>query len=180
MKENQIEIYIPLYHGTSAILQPDVDELKPFANNANKINAVFATSYFFKALACALLSKRNLQNIIIGPGSYSYLYDNRTKTMILHPMFQWDDGVPTYVYTLDKTNFFKLLLNKKVKNEYISQSPVKITSVDVITPESIQRNNVKLYTAKSVNILKDLRYLGANSKYPIRPEILNNLCQKIV
>jgi hypothetical protein len=178
---NQIELYTALYHGTAAILQPGVDFLKPFGNNANKINAVFATSFFPKAAACALLSKRNLQNKIVGRGNYCYLWMGAIKTLVLHPGFDWYDNTPGYVYKVDKTNFLQLFHNKSVKNEYISRSPVKIEAFEeIITKESLQKNDIKLYTAKSVETLAAMHRLADISNWHKHSHILENLCQRII
>ncbi|MCL2331003.1 MAG: hypothetical protein FWC61_00470 [Proteobacteria bacterium] len=177
-----IKLYQPLYHGTSAYLEPGRDLLYPHIAGVHKINAVFATSSFVKAVACALLSKHNMQNITVGPkGSYSYLYDKKSHAMILFPDWNWDDGAPVFVYGLDRTKFIKFVkpggsLNG---NEYISFSQTEITDMEMINPEHFEKNRVGLYVADSVKVLENLHriYDGCGN---IGRHIIEKTCRKII
>lgn len=181
MITQQIEKYTTLYHGTSVILKPGVDFLIPKSCNVQKVQAVFATSFFPKALACALLSKQRLQNEVIGRKYYSYLWIPYGGMLILHPSFNWDNGAPAFVYELDKHSFYQSMRIRGVYNEYFSFKPVKINAIDEeISPEFFQQRNLKLFRANSVNELFDLHKLYGANRGIMHMETIKSTCQRII
>lgn len=184
-KHESLELYSQLYHGTAALLQPG-DYLIPRGQNVANKHAVFATTDFPKAAACALLSQRGLQNKTIGnryhgwKAVYCYLFDRQSQNLILHPSFHWDDAVPVFVYQVEKAQFQRISMNN---NEYISYMPAKIEAVDtIITPEHFNQNGVGLYVAKSEDALADLVaiYEATLKRFGLRREIMDALCTRII
>jgi hypothetical protein len=141
----------------------------------NKINAVWATSFPPKATACALLSKHNMQNTCVN-GKYSYVCDSRCSSIILYPEWNWDDGVPVFVYKLEKQSFYKYFANE---NEYVSLSPAKIMTRIEITPDCLKEQNVKLFVADNLAVFASLRRLITQCGF-IGNSIIERTCQRIV
>ena len=139
---------IPLYHGSTTKIDMG-DTINPHVETWHTgVKGVFATSDFDYALHYAL---RNFIDDLM-----SFTVDDGI-VMFGSEMPEEMDFMG-YVYTLDKQSLFsrwdeiynQLKPGKKISwPEYVSLNPVKISAIDVITPEYCRENNIRIYVTNN-------------------------------